>query len=115
MGAPDPRMSAEATAKDQQLNLEAARRFWAFQPVTKPAEPQLKDKTWPRNGIDRHVLAAQEAKGIGPGPDAEDLTLLRRLYFDLTGLPPTPEQMAAFKRAAATDRQSAIEKRSIRY
>ena len=108
MGAPDPRMSAEATAKDQQLNLEAARRFWAFQPVTKPAEPQLKDKTWPRNGIDRHVLAALEAKGIGPGPDAEDLTLLRRLYFDLTGLPPTPEQMAAFK-AAATDRQIALE------
>lgn len=109
MGAPDPRMSAEATAKDQQLNLEAARRFWAFQSVTKPAEPQLKDKTWPRNGIDRHVLAAQEAKGIGPGPDADDLTLLRRLYFDLTGLPPTPEQMAVFQKAAATGRQSALE------
>ena len=61
------------------------------------------------------MLAALEAKGIGPGPDAEDLTLLRRLYFDLTGLPPTPEQMAAFKRAADTDRQSAIETPSIRY
>ncbi|HCE05934.1 MAG TPA: hypothetical protein DEQ62_06345, partial [Verrucomicrobiales bacterium] len=109
MGTPDPRNSAEATTEDQQLNLEAARRFWAFQPVTKPAKPQLKDKAWPHNGIDRHVLAALEAKGIGPGPDTEDLTLLRRLYFDLTGLPPTPEQMAAFKRAAATDRQSAIE------
>ena len=109
MGAPDPRKSAEATTEDQQLNLEAARRFWAFQPVTKPDEPQLNDKTWPHNGIDRHVLAALVAKGIGPGPDAEDLTLLRRLYFDLTGLPPTPEQMKAFKGAAATDRQSAIE------
>ncbi|MFL2943413.1 MAG: DUF1553 domain-containing protein [Limisphaerales bacterium] len=109
MGAPDPRKSAEATTEDQQLNLEAARRFWAFQSVTKPAEPQLKDKTWPRNGIDRHVLAAQEAKGIGPGSDAEDLTLLRRLYFDLTGLPPTPEQMAAFQKAVAKDRQIALE------
>ena len=109
MGAPDPRTSAEGTTEDQQLNLEAARRFWAFQPVTKPAEPQLKDKNWPHNGIDRHVLAGLEAKGISPGPDADDLTLLRRLYFDLTGLPPTPEQMAAFLKAVANDRQIALE------
>lgn len=110
MGAPDPRVNAEATAKDKQLDLEAARQFWAFQSVKKPAEPKLKDKAWAHNGIDRHVLAAQETKGIGPGPDADDLTLLRRLYFDLIGLPPTPEQMAAFQKSAAKDRKAAIEK-----
>ena len=110
MGAPDPRVNAEATAKDKQLDLEAARQFWAFQSVKKPAEPKLKDKAWAHNGIDRHVLAAQETKGIGPGPDADDLTLLRRLYFDLIGLPPTPEQMAAFQKSVAKDRKAAIEK-----
>ena len=110
MGAPDPRAAAEATAKDKQMDLEAARRFWAFQPVKAPAAPQLKDPTWAHNGIDRHVLAALEAKGIGPGLDAENLTLLRRLYFDLIGLPPTPSQMKDFQAAVAKDRKAAIEK-----
>ena len=110
MGAPDPRANAEATAQDKQMDLEAARRFWAFQPVKAPDAPKLKDPAWAHNGIDRHVLAALEAKGIGPGPDAADLTLLRRLYFDLIGLPPTPAQMADFQAAVAKDRKSAIAK-----
>ena len=110
MGAPDPRANAEATAQDKQMDLEAARRFWAFQPVKAPDAPKLKDPAWAHNGIDRHVLAALKAKGISPGPDAADLTLLRRLYFDLIGLPPTPAQMADFQAAVAKDRKSAIAK-----
>ena len=110
MGAPDPRANAEATAQDKQMDLEAARRFWAFQPVKAPDAPKLKDPAWAHNGIDRHVLAALEAKGISPGPDAANLTLLRRLYFDLIGLPPTPAQMADFQAAVAKDRKSAIAK-----
>ncbi len=109
MGAPDPRTTSEASAEEKELDLAAARKFWAFQPVKKPAEPNLKNKAWARNGIDRHVLAALEAKGIGPVQDADDLTLLRRIYFDLIGLPPTPEQMAAFEKAGIANRNSAIE------
>ena len=109
MGAPDPRTSAEASVAEEKLNLEAARKFWAFQPVRKPPVPKVKNEKWPHKNLDRFVLAAQETKGIHPGPDAGDLTLLRRLYFDLIGLPPTPMQMADFQKRAVVNRKSAIE------
>lgn len=110
MGAPDPRTAGDTTASEKKLNLEAARQFWAFQPVRKPAVPKLKQNDWARTDIDRFVLAKLEGKGIGPVRDAADLTLLRRLYFDLIGLPPTPDQMAAFEEAAAKDHKAAIAK-----
>ena len=110
MGAPDPRTTGDATPSEKNLNLEAARQFWAFQPVRKPAVPKLKQNDWARTDIDRFVLGKLEGKGIGPVRDAADLTLLRRLYFDLIGLPPTPDQMAAFEEAAAKDHKAAIEK-----
>jgi hypothetical protein len=109
MGAPDPRTTSEATEEEKELDLAAARKFWAFQPVRKLPAPKVKQTDWPRTDIDRFVLAALEAKGIGPVGDADDLTLLRRIYFDLIGLPPTPKQMAAFEKAANVNRQSAIE------
>ncbi|HIG82362.1 MAG TPA: DUF1553 domain-containing protein [Verrucomicrobiales bacterium] len=109
MGAPDPRTTSKATEEEKELDLAAARKFWAFQPVRKLPAPKVKQTDWPRTDIDRFVLAALEAKGIGPVRDADDLTLLRRIYFDLIGLPPTPKQMAAFEKAANVNRQSAIE------
>ena len=69
---------------------------WAYLPPTRPTVPEVKRLTWPRNDIDRFLLAAQEQHGLGPGPEADRITLVRRVYFDLTGLPPTPAQVDEF-------------------
>ena len=108
MGAPDPRRSAESSIEQKQLDLEAAKQFWAFLPVIEKAPPEVRDATWPHTDIDRFILSAQEKKGITPVNDADAATLLRRIYFDLTGLPPTPGQAETFNKAAATNRQKAI-------
>jgi hypothetical protein len=65
---------------------------WSFAPLKKPLEPTIRQSQWKRNGIDAFILAKLEAKGIRPSAEADPCTLLRRLYLDLTGLPPTPEQ-----------------------
>jgi hypothetical protein len=69
---------------------------WAYVPPEKTPLPEVKDSTWPANWIDRFVLAKLETEDLSPSPDADRVTLIRRLYFDLTGLPPTPEAVAAF-------------------
>ncbi len=72
------------------------REHWAFQPVKSPKVPRVKNPAWARNPIDRFVLARQEEQGLIPAPAAEPRALVRRLYLDLTGLPPTPDECAAF-------------------
>src|ERR1043166_5501431 len=67
---------------------------WAFQPAVRPAVPAVKNPVWARNSIDHFVLAKLEAQGLTPSAEADRLTLVRRLSFDLTGLPPTPEDVA---------------------
>ncbi|PYT78407.1 MAG: hypothetical protein DMG40_20120 [Acidobacteria bacterium] len=69
---------------------------WAFDPPKRPAIPEVKDKTWPRNPIDDFVLARLEAEGLKPSAEADKATLLRRVSFDLTGLPPTLSEVDAF-------------------
>ncbi|MDQ6706117.1 MAG: PSD1 and planctomycete cytochrome C domain-containing protein, partial [Acidobacteriota bacterium] len=69
---------------------------WSFRPVQHPNLPAVHDGVWPANAIDRFVLARLESERIAPSPAAEPLTLLRRVSLDLTGLPPSPEQAAAF-------------------
>ncbi|HYT61878.1 MAG TPA: DUF1549 and DUF1553 domain-containing protein [Haliangiales bacterium] len=69
---------------------------WAFKPVVRPAVPTVKNRNWPRNPIDNFVLARLESERLAPAPEADRMTLIRRLNFDLTGLPPTPEEMGAF-------------------
>lgn len=69
---------------------------WAYQPVVRPAAPAVKNAAWPRGEIDKFILAAQEQQGLGPAGDADKRTLLRRLTFDLTGLPATPAELEAF-------------------
>ena len=95
MGAPDPRSAQGATATNREIDIEAGKQFWAFQPVQDKA-PAIKNKAWPRTGIDRHVLAGLEAKGLQPVADANRRTLIRRVYYDLIGLPPAPEVVADF-------------------
>jgi len=72
-------------------------KHWAFQPVVAPAPPRVQDNTWPRNDLDRFVLARIEAAALKPSPEADRRTLLRRLTYDLTGLPPTPAELDAFE------------------
>ena len=77
-------------------SVRAAADWWAFQPPKDPAPPEVKGAGWVRSPIDRFVLAGLEAKALAPAPPADKRTLLRRVTFDLTGLPPTPEEYAAF-------------------
>jgi mono/diheme cytochrome c family protein len=69
---------------------------WAFQPIAEPPPPEVKDSAWPQSPIDRFILAMLEAADVAPSPPADKRTLLRRATFDLTGLPPTPEEVDAF-------------------
>lgn len=69
---------------------------WAFIPPVMPQVPEVSDEEWVRNDIDRFVLAKLEKKGIKPSPEADKRTLIRRVYLDLIGLPPTPQQVEAF-------------------
>ena len=72
------------------------RRWWAFQPVKDAVLPAVKNGKWPRNEIDHFILAKLEARGMSPAPPADRRVWLRRATFDLTGLPPTPEELDAF-------------------
>ncbi len=93
-GAPDPRVASSAAKYG--MSLEEGRRFWSFRPVQKPPVPAVKDTSWPRTPVDAYILARLEAAGVSPAPQADRRTLLRRVTFDLTGLPPTPAEMDAF-------------------
>jgi hypothetical protein len=95
-GAADPRDGAKAVARE--IDIEKGRQFWAFQPPKKVAPPAVRDAAWPRTDVDRFLLAGLEAKGLQPVADADPHALVRRIYFDLTGLPPTPEDVEAFAR-----------------
>jgi len=81
---------------EAQIDWAMAREWWAFQSPTKAELPQINQAAWPSRRIDHFVLAKLEAKKLSPSPAATKHTLARRLYLDLTGLPPTPEKMRAF-------------------
>ncbi len=85
------------------------RRLWSFQPVRRPVLPVVKDGSWVRNPLDTFVLAKLEARGWRPAPAAEPRALLRRLYLDLIGLPPTPEEQDDFLTAFTARPQAALE------
>ncbi len=101
-GLPDPRTtpSADAAASANRpkygVSLEEGREFWSMRPVKDSPLPAIKNSSWPRNRIDHFILAKLEAAGINPAPPADKRTLLRRVTFDLTGLPPTPRELDAF-------------------
>ena len=91
-GATDPREGKAGAVTT--IDLEEGRKHWSFQPLSNPPVPEVKDKSWPRTDIDRFILAALEAKGLRPVADAAPHDLRRRLYYDLTGLPPDPSERA---------------------
>ena len=96
-GAPDPR-EAPAKAIASEFNLEERRRHWAFQPVLKTAPPTVKDPRWAGHPVDRFIHARQIEKGLSPAAPADRHTLIRRVTFTLTGLPPKPSEVDAFIR-----------------
>jgi len=86
-----------APGKPAAFNVEERRsNHWSWQPIKDPVPPTVKDGAWPANDIDKFILSRLELEGFQPAPDADSRTLARRIHFDLTGLPPTPEAVEAF-------------------
>lgn len=108
MGAPDPRSEAKALKKQEGLSVAAGRKFWCYAPVQSPSVPEVAFKAWPQTTIDRFLLSKMESSGVAPAPDAPLHALVRRLYLNLTGMPPTPEQTDAFLSEARDNRSTAI-------
>jgi hypothetical protein len=96
MGAPDPRDAAPSSTSEQPIDWEKAKQHWSLTAPTRHDPPAVKDVSWPSTVIDAFILARVEAAGLKPAKQADHRTLLRRVCFDLTGLPPTIEQQQQF-------------------
>jgi mono/diheme cytochrome c family protein len=81
---------------DVGLQTAVVKKHWAFLPPVRPALPEVKNTAWVANPIDRFILVRLEKEGLTPSPEADRVTLLRRVSLDLTGLPPTPQEVDAF-------------------
>ncbi|MGD9647053.1 MAG: DUF1553 domain-containing protein [Pirellulales bacterium] len=102
-GAPAPADRESIAPSPSTIDLEAGRQFWAYRPLHQSPLPEVRDTDWSSQAIDRYVLARLEAAELRPQPEADRGTLVRRLYFDLWGLPPSPAEIAAFVRDPASD------------
>ncbi len=91
MGAPDPRVATVA-----QKAWTDKKHWWAWQPLTKPEVPEVKDSSWVKTPVDNFILSKLEEKGLKPNPPADKRALIRRATFDLIGLPPTPQEVEDF-------------------
>ncbi|MFM2095359.1 MAG: hypothetical protein RIS70_2483 [Planctomycetota bacterium] len=89
-------INAENTLAPNAVYTEAERSHWAYQPVRNIVPPAVKNEAWVRTPIDRFTLAAMESHSLSPPPEVDRLTFLRRVSFDLTGLPPSSEEVDAF-------------------
>jgi cytochrome c553 len=92
MGAPDPRTASAA----QKAWVDPNKKHWAWQPLVKPAPPEVKDPAWCKTPVDNFILGKLEENKLKPNPPADKRTLIRRATFDLIGLPPTPEEVESF-------------------
>ena len=100
---PARRCREQPPATRRAVDVEKGRQFWAFQPPHAVSPPRVNDAAWPRTDIDRFLLPALEAKGLKPVADADRHALIRRVSFDLVGLPPTPEEVEAFVADTSAD------------
>ena len=121
---PDERMPPPKTEKQlsiQEIELLKAwiadgaeyAPHWSFIPPKRPDLPDVKRKDWPRNGLDHFVLARLETEGLAPNPEAPRETLIRRVSLDLTGLPPTPDEVAAFVNDQSPDAYAKVVNRVL--
>ena len=106
MGAPDPRVAEKAIVKTQ-INIEEGKKFWSFKKPLKKESPTVSDQKWPASDIDHFVLAKLDSNGLKPAMDAKPEILLRRIYFDLIGLPPSPKEIQAYAAAWKKDPKNA--------
>ena len=90
-----------------------ADRHWSFQPLARPRIPAVRNEAWVRNPVDAFILARLEARGLKPAPPADRRTLLRRATFDLTGLPPTPQEVEEFLNDRSPDAWSRVIERLL--
>ena len=95
LGAPDPRDGGQAVAQRDAI-ADAAREFWSLRPHRNHRLPKVGDRAWPRTPIDQFLLARLEDAGLRSTVDADKVTMVRRIFFDLLGLPPTPSEIDAF-------------------
>jgi hypothetical protein len=103
-GAVWPTTNAPVPVTKGEMKIDAARRaFWSFQPLRVSPAPAVKDKRWAKTEIDRFILARLEKEGLAPVAPADRRTLIRRATLDLTGLPPTAEEIEAFEKDKAAD------------
>ena len=114
MGAPDPRDQplAQGGLEDDKTWVavrEQRQKWWSFQPVQQPQPPNVAQANWAKHPVDRFIRAKIDAAGLSPAPLADARTLLRRLTYTLTGLPPTPEESEQFVAAEAIDHEAAVE------
>ena len=96
MGAPDPRSAESPEVQQEGIDLAEGRQFWSFRPVAQPTLPEVRNLSWVRTDTDRFVLARLETEGLDAPSVADRRTLLRRVTFDLIGLPPTPAEIEAY-------------------
>ena len=106
MGAPDPRVSK---GKTTEIAEKSGELHWSLRPVRSPKAGKVRQSGWGRDEIDRFVLARMEGRGLAPTADASPRTLVRRLYYDLVGLPPTLAQIEKFAQAHNANAQTASE------
>ena len=114
MGAPDPRdRPLAAVGLEDEVTWAAVReerrKWWSFQPITRPEVPEVTSADWARHPVDQFIMAKLDDAGLSPTQLADARTLIRRLTYVLTGLPPTLEEAERFVAAAADDRQAALE------
>ena len=95
MGAPDPRIR-QATTGESPAAKSAPTDFWAFRPPVRHEAPKVSDTAWARDDIDRFVLSRLEGAGLKPAAEADRRTWIRRVHMDMTGLPPSPEEVVRF-------------------
>jgi hypothetical protein len=102
MGAADPRDATELPSK-RFIDIAEGKRFWSFRPLVATAPPVVANTSWVRNPIDRFILAGLEGKHLAPSRPLSRERLIRRMTFDLTGLPPTPAEVDAFVHDSSPD------------
>lgn len=110
MGAPyDPELEIKGTATERRgfTVTDEDRAWWAYRPVSAAAPPTVADAAWQENGIDAFVREQLDREGLSPNPPATPQVLIRRLYYDLIGLPPTPAEIEEFAAASAEDSEAA--------
>jgi hypothetical protein len=105
MGAPDPREQkvANASGGKREINMDEGRKHWSLVKPIKTSLPAVKTEGWVKTDMDAFILAGLEAQGLKPNRDADRATLIRRIAFDLTGLPPTPDEVKAFLAETSPD------------